>query len=61
MYTMLSSKSEANVRTMKLMSRIIHPVILRESGLTRRPKELQVQLADIETFKWNGRKGRVGY
>ena len=47
---------------MKLMSRTIHQqVILRESGLTRRPKEHQVQLADIETFKWNSRKGRVGY
>lgn len=60
--TTLSSNFEANARTMKLMSRTIHQqVILRESGLTRRPKEHQVQLADIETFKWNGRKGRVGY
>ena len=58
----LSSSYEANARTMKLMSRTIHQqVILRESGLTRRPKVHQVQLADIETFKWNGRKGRVGY
>lgn len=58
----LSSYYEANARTMKLMSRTIHQqVILRESGLTRRPKVHQVQLADIETFKWNGRKGRVGY
>lgn len=60
--TTLSSYYEANARTMKLMSRTIHQqVILRESGLTRRPKEHQVQLADIETFKWNSRKGRVGY
>lgn len=60
--TTLSSNYEANARTMKLMSRTIHQqVILRESGLTRRPKEHQVQLADIETFKWNSRKGRVGY
>ena len=52
----------ANARTMKLMSRTIHQqVILRESGLTRRPKVHQVQLADVETFKWNNRKGRVGY
>ena len=60
--TALSSNYEANARTMKLMSRTIHQqVILRESGLTRRPKVHQVQLADIETFKWNSRKGRVGY
>lgn len=60
--TTLRSNYEANARTMKLMSRTIHQqVILRESGLTRRPKEHQVQLADIETFKWNSRKGRVGY
>ena len=58
----LSSYYETNARTMKLMSRTIHQqVILRESGLTRRPKVHQVQLADIETFKWNSRKGRVGY
>ncbi len=60
--TTLKSSYEANARTMKLMSRTIHQqVILRESGLTRRPKEHQVQLADIETFRWNSRKGRVGY
>ena len=60
--TTLSSSYEANARTMKLMSRTIHQqVILRESGLTRRPKVHQVQLADIETFKWNSRKGRIGY
>ena len=60
--TTLSSSYDANARTMKLMSRTIYQqVILRESGLTRRPKVHQVQLADIETFKWNSRKGRVGY
>ena len=60
--TTLSSNYEANARTMKLMSRTIHQqVILRESNLTRRPKLHQVQLSDIETFKWNSRKGRVGY
>jgi AAA+ superfamily predicted ATPase/energy-coupling factor transporter ATP-binding protein EcfA2 len=58
----ICSNYDANARTMKLMSRTIHQqVILRESGLTRRPKEHQVQLADIETFKWNSRKGRLGY
>lgn len=60
--TSLNSSFGASARTMKLMSRTIHQqVILRESGLTRRPKVHQVQLSDIETFKWNSRKGRVGY
>ena len=52
----------ANARTMKLMSRTIYQqIILRESNLTRRPKSHQVQLSDIETFKWNGRKGTIGF
>ena len=58
----LHSASAANARTMKLMSRTIYQqVILRETGLTRRPKSHQVQLNDIEMFKWNRRKGRIGY
>ena len=52
----------ANARTMKLMSRTIYQqIILRESSLTRHPKSHQVQLSDIETFKWNGRKGTIGF
>jgi len=52
----------ANARTMKLMSRTIYQqIVLRESNLTRRPKSHQVQLSDIETFKWNGRKGTIGF
>mgnify|MGYP002852704705 CR=1 FL=1 len=51
-----------NARTMKLMSRAIYQqVILRESNLTRRPKAHIVQLSDIGTFKWNGRKDRIGF
>ena len=58
----LHSASAANARTMKLLSRTIYQqVILRETGLTRRPKSHQVQLNDIEMFKWNRRKGRIGY
>ena len=58
----LQSSIGANARTMKLMSRTIYQqVILRESGLSRRPKAHQVQLADIETFRWNGRKGKIGF
>jgi hypothetical protein len=52
----------ANARTMKLMSRAIYQqVILRESGLTRRPKQHQVILSDIEALKWNGKNGRIGF
>ena len=47
---------------MKLMSRAIYQqVILRESGLTRRPKQHQVILSDIEALKWNGKNGRIGF
>ena len=52
----------ADARTMKLMARTIYQqVILRESGLQRKPATHQVQLADIASFKWNGRKGKIGY
>lgn len=52
----------ANARTMKLMSRTIYQqVILRESGLARRPRTHEVKLSDIETFRWNRKKGRIGY
>lgn len=52
----------ANARTMKIMSRTIHQqVILREAGLTRPPRTHQVQLADIETFKWKSRSKKIGF
>ena len=55
-------KEYADARTMKLMARTIYQqVILRESGLQRKPATHQVQLSDIATFKWNGRKGKIGY
>lgn len=58
----LNSSIGASARTMKLMSRTIYQqVILRESGLTRPPKSHQVQLADIETFKWDSKKGKIGF
>ncbi len=58
----LNSSIGASARTMKLMSRTIYQqVILRESGLSRPPKSHQVQLADIETFKWDSKKGRIGF
>jgi len=58
----LHAASAANARTMKLMSRTIYQqVILRETGLTRRPKSHQVQLSDIDMFKWNRKKGKIGY
>ena len=57
-----SGSREVNARTMKLMARTIYrQVILREIGLTRRPSTHTVQLADIATFKWNSRKGKIGY
>lgn len=58
----LNSSIGASARTMKLMSRTIYQqVILRESGLARPPKSHQVQLADIETFKWDAKKGKIGF
>ena len=51
-----------SARTMKLMSRAIYQqVILRESGLTRQPKQHQVQLTDIEAFRWTGKRGKIGF
>lgn len=58
----LPSSAKASARTMKLMSRTIYQqVILRESGLARPPKTHQVQLQDVATFRWNPKKGRIGF
>jgi hypothetical protein len=47
---------------MKLMARTIpQQVILREAGLSERPAAHQVLLEDVETFKWDGRKGKIGF
>lgn len=52
----------ANARTMKLMARTIYQqVILRESALPERQAEHKVLLADVETFRWNGKKGKIGF
>jgi adenylate kinase family enzyme len=52
----------ANARTMKLLARAIYQqVILRESGLSRRPSAHQVVLSDIETLRWDGKKGKIGF
>lgn len=58
----MKSSIDANARTMKLMARTIHQqVILREAGLPERPAAHQVLLEDVESFKWNCRKGRIGF
>ena len=51
-----------NARTMKLMARTIYrQVILRESALSARPASHQVELEDVETFKWSGKSGKIGF
>ena len=58
----LKGAVEANARTMKLMARTIYQqVILRESGLSRPPRHHQVQLADVSTFRWDRKKGKIGF
>ena len=52
----------ADARTMKLLSRAIYQkVILRESALSVQPVRHVVELADIESFKWDGKKGKIGF
>lgn len=52
----------ADARTMKLLSRAIYQkVILRESALSTPPAKHEVELADIESFKWDGKKGKIGF
>ena len=58
----LPASVSVNARTMKLMARTIHQqVILREAALPERPAAHRVELADVETFKWNGKRGRIGF
>lgn len=58
----LPASAEANARTMKLMSRAIcQRVILRESALDTPPETRHVQLQDIAMFKWNPKKGKIGF
>ena len=52
----------ADARTMKLLSRAIYQkVILRESALSAQPVRHVVELTDIESFKWDGKKGKIGF
>ena len=58
----MSASITANARTMKLMSRTIYQqVILREAGLQERPAAHVVELADVESLKWDGKKGKIGF
>lgn len=58
----MSASVATNARTMKLMARTIYQqVILRESALDKRPDAHQVELEDVETFKWDGKKGKIGF
>ena len=54
--------NNTNARTMKLMARAIHQqVILREAGLFECPESHRVLLEDVGSFKWDGRKGKIGF
>lgn len=58
----MASSINANARTMKLMARTIYQqVILRESTLSARPEAHRVELEDVQTFKWDGKKGKIGF
>ena len=57
-----SSHYRTNARTMKLLSRAIYQkVILRESAAKVVPDKHIVELADVEMFKWDGKKGKIGF
>lgn len=52
----------ADARTMKLLARAIYQkVILRESEMAKAPEKHVVELADIEAFRWDGKKGKIGF
>ena len=58
----MSASITANARTMKLMARTIYQqVILREAGLPKRPAAHVVALSDVESLKWDGKKGKIGF
>ena len=58
----MAASINANARTMKLMARTIYQqVILRESALAERPSAHKVELADVESLKWDGKKGKIGF
>ena len=58
----MSASYVANARTMKLLARAIYQkVILRESALADAPSRHVVELADVESFKWDVKKGKIGF
>lgn len=58
----LCLSSRANARMVKLISRTIYQqVVLREAGLSERPTSHQVLLEDVEMFKWNKKKEKIGF
>ena len=58
----MAGSFQADARTMKLLARAIYQkVILRESEMAKAPEKHVVELADIETFKWDGKKGKIGF
>ena len=58
----MAASFQADARTMKLLARAIYQkVILRESEMAKAPDKHVVELADIETFKWDEKKGKIGF
>ena len=58
----MSSQRRANARTMKLLARALYQkVVVRESALPAPPDKHVVELGDIEAFKWDGKKGKIGF
>ena len=58
----MSASIGANARTMKLIARTIYQqVILRESALEQRPDRHTVELDDVRNFKWDSKKGKIGF
>lgn len=58
----IPNKSDVNARTMKLMSRTIYQqVTLREADKPTKAKEHVVLLEDVQMYKWDGHKGKIGF
>ena len=58
----LPDASVANARTVKLIARTIHQqVVLREADQASAPKVHKVLLEDVQMYKWDGRKGKIGF
>ncbi|MBO4670243.1 MAG: AAA family ATPase [Bacteroidales bacterium] len=60
--TEMAASAEVSARTMKLMSRTIwQQVILRESSRPKPAKVHEIKLEDVQTFKWDSKKGKIGF